>query len=645
MHDAGRRKVFRMQFRPRLLFLKELRMKIKSLVNPASCRGAFALSVLASTLLAGCGGGGGGASVAGPTSLSGTVAVGAPMLNGTVTVKGANGVSSTASAGADGSYSGLSLDGLTAPYRVQACGLVDGNYTCYYSVVNAAGTANVTPLTHASVSLALGEDAAAMFETGGVAPDTAALDAKKLLLKEKLGPILSGLGLDIGNLDFATSAFTANRTGMDKLLDAVKITTGSDFVQVEGHIGSGNVYLGTDGSTSGALSGGAGLSVDLQGISNVFASMSSAIGAASESLCAEQMTAAGIFDAAFSLTIDGGSAITASTASEAICHIANLGGLLGGVIASPVLGDCDFAGADKTCSVGFDIVKGDVVFEGAELAVVLRSGAATWKLLGQDSPYEIHVNAAAQRTLRVDIDSPTPEYYRALSFDVGNGGGTVHVARVYQRDEAGTGWDSSPLVVLDRGDSACVSSGTPRLTIQGGSCGSSWLSLQGNGASGDALIDAFYKRGRQVKIDLYSDDAGTALVTSVIKRVEGVPPKLAALASVPWLELDAATKAALVSYDGFSPNFTASWLPSRAVGGKDITFCLSGDCSGSNRAAHDDVSNARSGVSSKTLTLSSVPSGASAYKQIALFGRDREQMGIQTNYVSCGGPSVSVCPP
>ena len=50
-------------------------MKIKALVNPASRHIVFALPLLASTLLASCGGGGGGsAAVAGPTSLSGTVA-------------------------------------------------------------------------------------------------------------------------------------------------------------------------------------------------------------------------------------------------------------------------------------------------------------------------------------------------------------------------------------------------------------------------------------------------------------------------------------------------------------------------------------------------------------------------------------------
>jgi hypothetical protein len=284
------------------------------------------------------------------------------------------------------------------------------------------------------------------------------------------------------------------------------------------------------------------------------------------------------------------------------------------------------------------------MFEGAELAVVLRAGASTWKLLGTESAYEIHVSAAVQRTVRVDIDNATPEYLRALSFDVGTGEGAARLAKVYQRDEAGTGWDASPLVVLDEGDSACVSSGIPRLTVQGASCGSSWLSLPGDSLSGDALIDAFYKRGRQVRIDLYADAAGTTLLASVVKRVEGVPPKLAALENLPWLELDASTKAALVSFDGSIPSFTASWQVNNVVSGKDITFCLAGDCTGTNLAAHDNVSSVHSGINRKTLTLDFSPAGAAAYKQISLYGRDREQMGVSSNYVSCGGPSVPVCP-
>lgn len=73
--------------------------------------------------------------VAPATTMQGTVAVGAPMLNALVTVKDANGATVSAPVASDGSYSGLSLAGLAAPFSLQACGQVDGSYVCFYSVV------------------------------------------------------------------------------------------------------------------------------------------------------------------------------------------------------------------------------------------------------------------------------------------------------------------------------------------------------------------------------------------------------------------------------------------------------------------------------------------------------------------------------
>jgi hypothetical protein len=43
------------------------------------------------------------------------------------------------------------------------------------------------------------------------------------------------------------------------------------------------------------------------------------------------------------------------------------------------------------------------------------------------------------------------------------------------------------------------------------------------------------------------------------------------------------------------------------------------------------------GHSTQTLTLDAKPSNAAAYKQISLYGRDHDQVGVSTNYVSCGG--------
>jgi hypothetical protein len=80
------------------------------------------------------------------STLSGTVAVGAPMLDATISVKDANGVVASAPVARDGSYR-LSLAGLTAPFSLQACGFVAGNHGCYDGVIDEGGVGNVAPLT------------------------------------------------------------------------------------------------------------------------------------------------------------------------------------------------------------------------------------------------------------------------------------------------------------------------------------------------------------------------------------------------------------------------------------------------------------------------------------------------------------------
>lgn len=107
-------------------------------------------AVLAATL-AGCGGSLDGRdydlTAQTPSSLSGTVALGAPLLDATVSVKDANGVVASAPVERDGSYRGLSLVGLAAPLSLQACGWSDGQYGCHDGIVGADGSGNVRPLT------------------------------------------------------------------------------------------------------------------------------------------------------------------------------------------------------------------------------------------------------------------------------------------------------------------------------------------------------------------------------------------------------------------------------------------------------------------------------------------------------------------
>lgn len=618
---------------------------------------ALTLTALAAmTLLGACGGGSGGGGPAGSnasaSSMSGTVAVGAPMVNATVTLKDAQGVTRTASVGSDGTYSGLDVSGLSGPFRVQACGLVEGTQACYYSVVTQAGRANVTPLTNATVSLAMGQDAAALFDSDAPAPSAASLDTQKQKLLTALQPVISTV-VGSSSVNFATTAFTADRTGMDKLLDAVRISTGTSggaapFVQIEGRLDGGNVYIDPASAPAGTLGGDASkLGVNMAGISTVFSALSHAINAANVSTCAGLM-APSLFDDAFSLNIDHSTAFTKSTIANGLCTMADMQGFLGGVFADPVIKDCDFSGTDKFCSVTFNLVKGDTVMSGAELSVVRRQVDGTWRLLGQDSPYEIHVNATISRRVRVDRDDIAPVYTRAISLDIGTsyaaGVPVIGSARVYQRDLSGTGWEATPLAQLNAGDSACIAAQTARLTIAGSSCGSTWYQLDNNSsdtAAADVLVDNFFKRGRQVKVVLYSDTNYTTTLATVYKRIDGVPLKFADLPAFPWFELDTGTRGNLVSYDGTSASFSTTFALNRKVGAKDLSFYLTGNQSA--MPSSQEIMPSASGPTTTVLNLSSHrPSAASDLKIVAVYGRTPEQMGVESVFISCN--AATSCP-
>jgi hypothetical protein len=116
------------------------------LPGPVSVRAlASTLSAAAlAALIAGCGGSLDGhdyVAPGAPSTLSGSVDVGAPMRDATVSVRDAKGIVVGVPADDDGSYRGLSLEGLTAPFELQACGLIDGKYGCYTRAVSCDGAA------------------------------------------------------------------------------------------------------------------------------------------------------------------------------------------------------------------------------------------------------------------------------------------------------------------------------------------------------------------------------------------------------------------------------------------------------------------------------------------------------------------------
>lgn len=190
-------------------------------------RSLFRATVLAAGvgLLAACGGGSDSAAPAATARISGTAAAGAPLI-GQVTVKDALGAMRTVDIESDGSYS-INVSGMTGPFVFRAMGWVGGREVRLTSAATAAdinGTINITPFTDLMIANIAGQLASAYFDAGSFNNlSTEELNAAKTNLTQTLMPILTNLGVDAG-FDLLRSAFQANHSGFDAVMDVVRVT-------------------------------------------------------------------------------------------------------------------------------------------------------------------------------------------------------------------------------------------------------------------------------------------------------------------------------------------------------------------------------------------------------------------------------------
>jgi hypothetical protein len=633
--------------------------------------GLFGLSAATLALLAACGGGNApdAASPTGTASgLSGTVAVGAPIINGTLRVLDADGrvVASEVAIDANGHYADVALSG-PAPYRLEACGQAGANYQCVYSVASGAGTAHVTPLTTATVLLATGQAPETLMSGSAPALTDSSVAAAQVQLRSGLASVLSSAGVS-GNLDFITSPLVAGtRTGYDGVLDAVGVTLGQDsnaFVQITPRLGSGNLYL-EQGSTSGSVSAAPqAASLPLAGIETLFRDISDAM--ASAAACSSEAT--GIRRSLAStaqMSMGGGSASGPDAVAQGLCGFFASGEndtpMWGARLLSPTLGRCDLSGAAPVCSVSFVLQSpaGDVQSVGDGMAVTRENGV--WKFVGDRLPIEIHASARAQRTHRIDTAAPIHEYNRALAFEVAALPGLA-CARVSQRDSSAAdvtlayykrhpgAVDQQRLSLWTR-DGMSPFASLDRLSGITRAADDSWIFLP-DGTEGDVLVRNFYRGGRSVTVQLFGD-AGCSTPFNVAGRstfevdVEGVPPVWAQMPNLPWPEISADSKAALraLAIDaGAVGSLQAAWHFTRGpLGLNGATVCGSrADCGqgGTGRLGEHAL---RASARSVSVSLHNTGTAVAAddAKTLALYGRNGEGLGLQSNYSSCplSGPS------
>ena len=630
-----------------------MRLFAPSLVS--STLGAAALAMLSA-----CGGGSSASAPVAPpvaptaTHLTGTAAVGAPMTQGKLRVLDATGavVAHDIAINADGTYDAGELTG-TAPWRIEACGYAGANYGCIYSVAQAAGTANVTPLTTAMITLATGQTPDTIVTDGGSAPSATALTAAQTQLQTGLAGTLSDAGV-ASNFDFTTGSLAAGtRSGYDRVLDAVNVTTGSDngaFVQVTPRLGDGNLYL-TTGSTTGTITTAAGAAaLPLGGLETLFTKMTAAM--ASNAACTDASTgiAQVIASDARMNGLSGGANVSAGLCQFFDRGDGGSGAIWGAHFVSPTLGKCDLSGSAPLCAVSFALayVDGSVENVGDGMGVVYRD--SRWQFYGDLLPMAINANAAVQRGVRVDDPTAPVQYSRALQFDIARTDG-VACARIAMRDDARTTValykvfsSSSERMSLWTADGF---SNSPSTDPNSGSLRSgddSWIQLP-QGAQGDEVIRRFYRAGRTVDVSLFSDAACSVPVaidgkTVLAVDVAGMPPVDSALAGVPWGTLSDDTVAALeaVALDGgHTGSFASAWTFSGGVTGfGQTTFCTAGSCGQGEAARLGDTRIHPGALSAVTPLLAPATHLlAGDFKMFILGGRDATGMNIESSFFSC----------
>jgi hypothetical protein len=184
----------------------------------------WAMSALAVvTMLTACGGG----SSAGSStpSLTGTVAVGAPLKGATVKLKDKNDKTAQVTANSDGSYTFSDVTGFIAPVMLEATGTANGKDVALHSVLetvptgNTAGVLNATPATEVVTAHTLGGDPATAFQDSNQIKniDTAKLKQAK-----------DNLATALGTADLFTTRFNADGTGLDQVLDLTSFARNSD---------------------------------------------------------------------------------------------------------------------------------------------------------------------------------------------------------------------------------------------------------------------------------------------------------------------------------------------------------------------------------------------------------------------------------
>lgn len=194
-------------------------------------RWLVALFVSSSLMLSGCGGGSGNSTTpAAASTLTGTAATGAAIQNGIVTAKCSDGTGFTnpVTSDSNGKWTGTLNNASALPCALE---VVYGTPAQkLHSYATSTGTVNITPLTDLALALAISQDPATWF-TGFSGTPITNLSAQTSALLSSLAT--KGFDIPSTSANPFTTAFNANHTGWDRMLDQLQLALSNGGVNFQ----------------------------------------------------------------------------------------------------------------------------------------------------------------------------------------------------------------------------------------------------------------------------------------------------------------------------------------------------------------------------------------------------------------------------
>jgi hypothetical protein len=545
-------------------------------------------------------------------------------------LKDGKGASKSTTTGSDGSYS-IDATGLTAPFIFEASGMIGGSQVVLHSVaesITSSGkvVANITPLTDAVVANVAGEDSSAFFISPDASKVTAAsISAAQAAIKAALSSVLKAAGLP-SDVDLLKTTFSADKTGMDAVLDVVKvsvtISNGTAVIQLQNKLNPDEtVTLTGSASPTGSIT--LTSIPDLTKLDAFVASFNAAVASAS----AIKTTLPSVFDDNY--LEDGDSKADALTRLQAT-------DLLVGVKASlPLIDRCNAAG--DVCSVRMSLLYPNGSLDAFPQSLK-RQADGSWRLYGNQRSHSFAIESVAEKFVRPD-GGQAASAVTGFQFYVDPSIGGAQSAILFVQDPAG-GADIELL----------------RVKLKPSVCGqqASWLSLDAPGQASDcsnfanvtdSVITTLYQAGKpapKFRVKVYADQTYTKLAgtgtegNGIYSNVQApaAPPLNAAIASAPFPSL---TSAGLANLAAFGPNgaLTLSWTVPAQISVLSVSANVFSDQNLMRYVSSDSTI----GLSEVKLTGGDTPgtAGAANYRSATLQARDADGRNYWTKYYSCGG--------